>query len=61
MLGGGIAGAGDLLLEPLRAEMSKLEWRPHGDAVPIVIASLGDLAGAYGAAYFALLHGKEDE
>ncbi|HIA46535.1 MAG TPA: ROK family protein [Candidatus Hydrogenedentes bacterium] len=61
VLGGGIAGAGDLLLEPLRAEMSKLEWRPHGDAVPIVIASLGDLAGAYGAAYFALLHGKEDE
>lgn len=61
VLGGGITRTGDLLLEPLRAEMTKLEWRPHREAVPIVIASLGDLAGAYGAAYFTLHHRKEYE
>lgn len=54
VLGGGIARTGDHLLKPLRDEMDKLEWRPLGDAVPIVLASLGDLAGAYGAAYFAM-------
>jgi glucokinase len=59
VLGGGITRTGDLLLNPLREEMARLEWRPHGDAVPIIIASLGDLAGAYGAAYFAQYHGKE--
>lgn len=59
VLGGGITRAGDSLLNPLRAKMEKLEWKPLGESVPIVIASLGDLAGAYGAAYFALNHGKE--
>lgn len=61
VLGGGIMRTGDLLLDPLRAKMTELEWRPHGDSVPIVIASLGDLAGAYGAAYYAQRYGKEHE
>ncbi|MFP6581305.1 MAG: ROK family protein [Candidatus Hydrogenedentota bacterium] len=59
LLGGGIARTGELLLSPLREEMDKLEWRPFGEEVSIVLASHGDLAGAYGAAYFALHHGKE--
>lgn len=54
ILGGGIANAGPRLFEPLRAAMNLLEWRPTGEAVPIVPAALGDLAGAIGAAKLAL-------
>jgi hypothetical protein len=38
---------------PLRAHMDKMEWRPDGIGVPLVIAQLGEVAGACGAAWQA--------
>jgi len=55
VLGGGIALAGDTLFVPLRREMIDIEWRPYGEAVPIVPAELGDHAGAIGAARHAMV------
>jgi glucokinase len=55
VIGGGIADANDSLFVPLRATLDKFEWRPHGQAVKLVKASLGHIAGAAGAAYGALL------
>jgi glucokinase len=55
VLGGGIARAGDTLFAPLRREMVDVEWRPLGEAVPIVPAELGEFAGAIGAARHAML------
>jgi glucokinase len=54
VIGGGIAGAKEALFFPLAAEMDRIEWRPSGNAVPIVPAQLGQWSGAYGAAWFAL-------
>ena len=54
ILGGGIVNAGDALLDPLREWIDKLEWRPTGVGVRIVTASLGEMAGAWGAAANAL-------
>jgi glucokinase len=55
VIGGGVSGAGDLLLEPIRAEVRKrvhvTDWR----RVEIVTAELGTWAGAIGAA----LHGAD--
>ena len=55
VMGGGAAMAGDLLLEPLRAAyratVEGVDVRPE---VPIVPASLGNDAGAVGAALLAL-------
>jgi glucokinase len=56
ILGGGIVAAGDQLFIPLRAEMEKVEWRPHGRAVKIVPATGGEYAGAIGAALYAMEH-----
>lgn len=54
ILGGGIAThAGDALLAPLRHWMDEYEWRPRGPGVEIVVAELGDDAGAIGAAVHA--------
>lgn len=55
VLGGGIAEAGDALFKPLRAEVDQMEWRPTGEATPIVPAKLGAYAGAIGAARNALV------
>ncbi|HZL33923.1 MAG TPA: ROK family protein, partial [Tepidisphaeraceae bacterium] len=49
ILGGGIAGAGAALFEPLRGWMDQYEWRPDGKRVRIVGAELGEFAGAIGA------------
>ena len=46
VIGGGISNAGDMLFVPLREEMIQMEWRPFGQAIPIVPAILGELAGA---------------
>lgn len=54
VIGGGIARAGEALFAPLRHYVSDMEWQPGGQAVRIVPASLGELAGAYGAARRAL-------
>jgi glucokinase len=55
VIGGGIADANDSLFVPLRAALDKFEWRPHGNAVKLVKAKLGHIAGAAGGAYGALL------
>lgn len=54
VLGGGIAGAGDDLLEPLEQYLDAWEWRPTSEKVRLVLASLGEFAGAYGAAIHSL-------
>ena len=55
ILGGGIAAhAGDALMQPLRSWMEQYEWRPDGAGVEIVLAALGDEAGAIGAARRAM-------
>lgn len=50
VLGGGIAQAGAALFAPLTAELDGIEWRPGGHRVPIMPATLGEWAGAIGAA-----------
>lgn len=54
LLGGGISRAQHLLLQPLRDRLDQIEWRPFGTGVPIVLAELGEYAGALGAARFAM-------
>lgn len=54
VLGGGIAQAGDDLFLPLQQFMDQYEWQPGGSKTPIVKAQYGDMAGAIGAAAFAL-------
>lgn len=54
ILGGGITAAGSDLFEPLEQYLAKYEWRAGGNRVAIVQAAFGDLAGATGAACFAL-------
>ena len=54
VLGGGITQAEDELLLPLTEFMNLYEWRPGGRATPIKIARFGDVAGAVGAASFAI-------
>lgn len=53
VIGGGIATAGEKLFGPLAQAIGRMEWRPLGDAVPILPATLGTQAGALGAALFA--------
>ena len=53
VLGGGITEAGKDLFEPLYQFMEQFEWRAGGK-VEIVKATYGDLAGAIGAACFAM-------
>ena len=50
IIGGGVARAGRALFDPLAEYLDTMEWRPQGQSVRIVPASLGDLAGALGAA-----------
>jgi glucokinase len=50
VVGGGVAGAGDLLLDPVRAEVRQRVHVTDLDAVEIVSAELGTWAGAIGAA-----------
>jgi predicted NBD/HSP70 family sugar kinase/uncharacterized phosphosugar-binding protein len=57
VLGGGIARAGAALFEPLARFMDHVEWRPYDNAIPIVPAKLGSMAGALGAARAAMLAG----
>jgi len=50
VLGGIMASAADLLLEPLRAEITRRLPKPMLDALQIQTATLGDNAAAIGAA-----------
>jgi glucokinase len=58
ILGGGITEAGDDLFVPLEQFLSLYEWRPGGAKSIIKKAEFGDLAGAIGAACFALEKNK---
>jgi glucokinase len=50
VVGGGIAQAGDWLLEPARRVIARCAFPPAHRTVPLVPAALGDLSGVYGAA-----------
>jgi glucokinase len=54
VLGGGIAQSDERLFTPLSEFMNEYEWRPDGNATPVVKALFNDFAGAIGAACFAL-------
>jgi glucokinase len=54
VVGGGLIDAGDILLDPVRSSFgSLLEGAEHRPAIDIVAATLGDRAGAIGAALLA--------
>jgi len=55
IIGGGVAAAGDLLLEPIREELRQRVRTTSLDEVEVVTAELGTWAGAIGAA----VHGSE--
>lgn len=54
ILGGGITKAGDALYTPLADFMDVYEWKNVGKKTPIVQALHGEMAGAIGAAGFAI-------
>jgi len=54
IVGGGIAEANDDLFIPLNKWFDEFEWQPGGVRPVIVKAVHGDLAGAIGAACFAM-------
>jgi len=54
IIGGGIARAGATLFEPLEKFVREVEWKVSAEPVKIIPAQLGELAGAYGAAWNAL-------
>lgn len=54
VIGGGLAEAGSLILEPIRRAFDGvIMGAAHRDEVPIVAAQLGERAGAWGAALLA--------
>jgi glucokinase len=55
VIGGGVAAAGELLFEPIRAEVGRHVFTTDLALVEIVPAELGTMAGAIGAA----VHGAE--
>jgi glucokinase len=56
VLGGGMAELGDILIEPGRRMVKERAFSISSGAVRIVTAHLGNEAGVYGAAAFALEH-----
>lgn len=51
VIGGGLSGAGETLLDPVRRALAgRLAWRPPP---PVIAAALGESAGQLGAAYRA--------
>ena len=54
ILGGGISQVGPTLFDPLLRHLDNFEWRPDGHRVQILPATLGERAGALGAARAAL-------
>ena len=56
VIGGGIAESGNALFEPLQAALDEMEWLVQNHRVSILKASLGEYAGAYGAAFQSLGH-----
>lgn len=58
IIGGGIAQAQDTLMEPLQQFLDLYEWRPGGKKTLFKLAKFSDMAGALGAAAFALSKSK---
>lgn len=58
ILSGGFTQARDSLLKPLQSFMDLYEWRPAGKKAEIRLAHFTDLAGAIGAAGFAISKNK---
>ena len=54
IIGGGIAVAGEALFGPLEARLREVEWSLEGEHVKVVPATLGEFAGAIGAARNAM-------
>lgn len=54
VIGGGVAGAGDILFDPLISSVRKWSLKAAADAVKIVPAQLGNTAGCIGAARLVL-------
>jgi glucokinase len=54
VIGGGVVGAGELLLAPARAELARRALPPSRDEVRVVGAHFGIEAGMIGAAMYAL-------
>jgi len=54
IIGGGIARAGEALFRPLEEFVRAMEWNVGSAPTKIISAQLGELAGAYGAAWNAL-------
>lgn len=61
IIGGGVASAGDLLLDPIRAEIRRrtIVFSPERGGVDVLPARLGSMAGAIGAAAWAMQHVAE--
>ncbi|WP_424892790.1 ROK family protein [Streptomyces sp. XH2] len=61
VIGGGVAEAGELLLDPVRASFARyVTAAAHREVPAVVPARLGPEAGWIGAALLALDHGEED-
>jgi glucokinase len=58
IIGGGISLAGDDLIKPLQDFLDLYEWRPGNKKTPVKLAQFSDLAGAIGAAGFAISKSK---
>jgi glucokinase len=58
-IGGGVSGAGELVLEPARRELRLRSYSPSRDLVKIRTATLGAESGMLGAA--ALARGENGE
>ncbi len=59
VLGGGIAEAGALLLDPVRQAVRERVWMVPGEKVEVVLADLGPEAGSIGAALAARSDAEE--
>jgi glucokinase len=59
IIGGGIAQAKDVIMEPLQKFLDLYEWRPGGKKTNLKLAHFSDFAGAIGAAGFALSKHKK--
>ena len=54
VIGGGISKADEILMKPLKKYLAEFEWQPGGKQTSVQLAHFSDLAGALGAAGFAL-------
>ncbi|HEU5146744.1 MAG TPA: ROK family protein [Chryseosolibacter sp.] len=59
IIGGGIGQAGEALMKPLREFLEMYEWKPTGSGTVLKAAHFSDMAGAIGAAGFALTKSKQ--